>query len=191
MLGRCPYCRSTRASRDDDRLVCEGCGAEFPMTEETPMTDNLFVYGLLMRDADRVATLQNYQLDFGYHATVVEVPAGIVYGGLVRNVTPERLAVYDQIEGVSGGYYTRRLVTVATKDDGPVRAWTYVMNPDCLALAKRNATETRDMWLVGSLAQQMHDEYERLNAPIYAHDELDYRVERWRERIAEEAADVC
>ena len=30
MTGRCPYCRSTRATQDDGAIVCEGCGAEFP-----------------------------------------------------------------------------------------------------------------------------------------------------------------
>lgn len=29
--GRCPYCRSERASLDDGRIVCEGCGADFPL----------------------------------------------------------------------------------------------------------------------------------------------------------------
>jgi uncharacterized protein YbaR (Trm112 family) len=33
-LNACPLCRSTRLSHDDDRMVCEGCGKEFPLEDE-------------------------------------------------------------------------------------------------------------------------------------------------------------
>jgi hypothetical protein len=30
MMG-CPYCHSERSSIDDGSIICEGCGAEFPV----------------------------------------------------------------------------------------------------------------------------------------------------------------
>jgi gamma-glutamylcyclotransferase (GGCT)/AIG2-like uncharacterized protein YtfP len=140
---------------------------------------NVFTYGILMSDAQVGATLQNYRLDFGYHATVVEEVAGITYGGLVQDVCEEGLRRYDSIEGVRGdgsGYYARRLVAVTAQGIGPVEAWVYVMNPRYLATAKYEMGARYDL---GHLTWRMGQQYDRLHLPPYAHDELEHRVEQW------------
>lgn len=155
------------------------------------MTTNLFTYGILMSDAACYAKLAGYRLDFGYHATVVEEQGGVTWGGLVKDVTPGMLARYDSIEGVRSGYYTRREVAVATEKDGPVRAWLYVMNQADLGRAKAEMGEAEHEgrpFPLGSMVQRMHHEYAMLGAPIWAHDELDYRVARWCDEVREGAA---
>ena len=33
-MGNCPFCLSTRSTIDDDKRLCEGCGAEFHLEDE-------------------------------------------------------------------------------------------------------------------------------------------------------------
>lgn len=143
----------------------------------------VFTYGILMADAQVGATLQDYRLDFGWHATIVPEPAGLTYGGLVTDVDYRRLAMYDRIEGVSGGYYRRIAVEVTPRGGEPVTAWAYTMNPAHLAAAKGEMGARYDL---GSLTWRMHQQYDRLQLPPYAHDELDHRDEQWHREVAED-----
>jgi gamma-glutamylcyclotransferase (GGCT)/AIG2-like uncharacterized protein YtfP len=93
------------------------------------MTETVFVYGILMRDAQVAARLPGYTLRQHGFVTILPDPDGVVYGGLVEVSTLDR---YDQVEGVDrrdplAGYYWRHRVTVDT-EDGPVEAWVYEMN---------------------------------------------------------------
>lgn len=146
------------------------------------MSDNVFVYGTLMRGAHEAARLHGYRLDFGSFATVVEDTGGTVYGGLIRDVTPAQLRTFDQIEGVSSGYYSRRPVTVYSGEHETTRqneAWVYVMSARDLLASKRGRYGTPD-----ALAEGMHLQYERMGHPAAAHEALDASVRNWHRECA-------
>jgi gamma-glutamylcyclotransferase (GGCT)/AIG2-like uncharacterized protein YtfP len=112
-------------------------------------SDNLFVYGTLMRGFDHpVAQLLSRSADFigearcrgrlylvtHYPALVLsDDPAEIVFGELFRLRAPqELLREFDMYEACGEGFaepteYIRQMLSV-TLEDGTAEAWTYVYN---------------------------------------------------------------
>lgn len=93
---------------------------------------NVFTYGILMRDGDVPASLENHRLAFGRFATVEESPGDVVYGAIISGVSDARLRSYDGIEGCwldqpERSYYTRKLVDVHVVSDQYITAWVYQM----------------------------------------------------------------
>ncbi len=101
------------------------------------MSHPLFVYGTLMRHADRGHLLSSlrrrpartqgnlYALPAGYPA----LTAGnrTVFGELVENVSNPMLSILDAYEGVSDGLYERRRINVRV-DTETINAWAYCMD---------------------------------------------------------------
>lgn len=113
---------------------------------------NVFVYGILMRDASVAAALPDHELAFGRFATVEDAPGGTVFGGLVTDVSEARLRGYDGVEGCRQGdpehsYYQRKVVQVQVGNE-LVDAWVYQMTD---AYPERHAPRTE---LVTSMRQQ-------------------------------------
>lgn len=92
-------------------------------------TGPIFVYGMLLREGDRPASLSGYRLAFSGHATIELAEGEHVLGAVIEGA---KLSHYDGIEGTDTrdpssleGYYRRFPVRL---DDGSY-AWVYKMNP--------------------------------------------------------------
>lgn len=135
------------------------------------MIDSVFVYGILMADANVGAVLPGWELDYASHATVVPGPASsVAYGGLIERVGAERLRSYDAIEGIDFGYYSRQPVTVLVGEQQR-RAWVYVMSPDT-----RERAKAQGLGLTEWTAERMSYHYNRLGHPREAFQVLDELV---------------
>lgn len=116
--------------------------------------ERVFVYGILMGDANEAATLPGYRLAFSGFATVRPETGSFVPGGLV-DVDPRKLREFDAIEGVrpgGDGFYRREKRAVYDSAGQPVDAWVYMMNDRYF-----NERPGDD-----SLVRRMHHQYQRL-----------------------------
>jgi gamma-glutamylcyclotransferase (GGCT)/AIG2-like uncharacterized protein YtfP len=103
------------------------------------MTDQLFVYGTLLRGEERdglvlslpvapaTVTGRLHLVPAGYPALEVDGSGPPISGELLTLESASILTLLDLVEGVADGLYSRTEVTAQTVQ-GPVRAWAYVMN---------------------------------------------------------------
>lgn len=73
------------------------------------------------------AVLQDWRLTFRGVADVEESEGDVAFGGLWL-CPPRDIRSLDRYEGVAGGFYRKRVLTVQA-EDGPMDALVYVMNP--------------------------------------------------------------
>lgn len=101
------------------------------------MSHPLFVYGTLMRHADRGFMLSGLRrrpartqgLLFALPAGYPALAAGsrTVFGELIEGVSNPMLSILDAYEGVGAGLYERRRINVQV-DTEHINAWAYCMD---------------------------------------------------------------